>query len=81
MTVFGEMGNKDWNFSPYEWRHTSKFAHTILRLIETLEKTVSGVAKTEAVGGVLENLHSCDFVMAPLNAKFSQPEVNLGLIA
>ena len=80
-TVFGKMGMKDWNFSPCEWRDISKFAHTIFRLIETLEKTVSRVAKTKAVGCVLENLHACDFVMAPENAKFSQPEVNLGLIA
>ena len=79
-TVFGEMGNKDWNLSPLEWRDISKFAHTLFRSIETLEKPVIGVAKTGAVGGGLENLHACDFVIASENAKFSQPEVNLGLI-
>ncbi len=80
-TVFGEIGDKDWNLSPLEWRYISKFAHTLFRSIETLEKPVIGVAKTGAVGGGLENLHACDFVIASENAKFSQPEVNLGLIA
>ena len=80
-TVFGEMENKDWNLSPLEWRDNSKFAYTLFRAIETLEKPVIRVAKTGAVGGGLENLHACDFVTASENAKFSQPEVNLGLIA
>ena len=80
-TVFGEMGNKDWNLSPLEWRYISKFAHTLFRSIETLEKPVIGVAKTGGVGGGLENLYACDFLIASENAKFSQLEVNLGLIA
>ena len=37
--------------------------------------------KQERSAGGLENLHACDFVIASENAKFSQPEVNLGLIA
>ncbi len=80
-TVFGEVGNQDWNLSPMEFRDISKLAHELFRCIEVLEKPVIGVAKTGAVGGGLENLHACDFVVASHDAKFSQPEVNLGLIA
>ena len=80
-TVFGEVGNKDWNLSPREFKDISKFAHELFRLIEILEKPVIGVAKTGAVGGGFENLHACDFVIASEQAKFSQPEVNLGLVA
>ena len=79
--VFGEIGNKDWNLSSLELRDISKLARTLFRSIVTLEKPVIGVAKTGAVGGGLENLSACDFVIASENAKFSQSEVNLGLIA
>ena len=75
------MANRDWKLSPLEWRDISKFAHTLFRFIETLQKPVIGVVKTGAVGVGLENLHACDFVIASENAKFSQPEVNLRLIA
>lgn len=77
--VFGEVGDKDWNLSPLEFREISQFARDIFRYIETLEKPVIGVAKAGAVGGGFENLHACDFVIASDDAKFSQPEVTLGL--
>ena len=77
--VFGEVGNADWNLSPVEFRDISKVAHRLFRYIETMEKPVIGVAKGGAVGGGFENLHACDFVIASDEAKFSQPEVTLGL--
>ena len=77
--VFGEVGDADWKLSPLEFREISQFARNLFRYIETLEKPVIGVAKSGAVGGGFENLHACDFVIASNNAKFSQPEVTLGL--
>ena len=77
--VFGEVGNADWKLTPVEFREISQFAREIFRYIETLEKPVIGVAKAGAVGGGFENLHACDFVIASNDAKFSQPEVTLGL--
>ena len=77
--VFGEVGNADWKLTPVEFREISQFAREIFRYIETLEKPVIGVAKGGAVGGGFENLHVCDFVIASNDAKFSQPEVTLGL--
>jgi len=77
--VFGEVGNADWKLSPVEFREISQFARELFRYIEILEKPVIGVAKSGAVGGGFENLHACDFVIAANDAKFSQPEVTLGL--
>lgn len=77
--VFGEVKNADWNLTPVEFREIGQFARTLFRYIETLEKPVIGVAKAGAVGGGFENLHVCDFVIAADTAKFSQPEVKLGL--
>ncbi len=78
-TVFGEVGEKDWNLSPLEFREISQVAHALFRYIETLEKPVIGVAEAGAVGGGFENLHACDFVIASETATFSQPEVTLGI--
>ena len=78
-TVFGEVGDKDWKLSPLEFKEVSQVAHRLFRYIETLEKPVIGVAEAGAVGGGLENLHACDFVIAAETATFSQPEVTLGL--
>lgn len=77
--VFGEI-KKDWAFTPLEFREIIQIGHGLFRMIETLEKPVIGVAKAGALGGGLENLHGCDFVIAADTAKFSQPEVSLGLI-
>ena len=77
--VFGE-ARSDWRFSPMEFREVIQVGHDLFRLIETLEKPVVGVAKAGAVGGGFENLHACDFVIAAETARFSQPEVTLGMI-
>ncbi len=50
-------------------------------IIHNLEKPVIGVTRAGAMGGGMENLHACDFVIAADTAVFSQPEAILGLIA
>lgn len=70
----------DWAFTPIEFKEAMQFGHDLFRFIETLEKPVIGVAKAGAVGGGMENLHACDFVIAADEARFSQPEVKLGMI-
>ena len=77
--VFGEI-RSDWKFTPLEFREITQAGHELCRMIETLEKPVIGVAKAGAVGGGFENLHACDFVVASDTARFSQPEVTLGMI-
>lgn len=67
-------------FTPMEFRELMQIGHELYRNIETLEKPVIGVAKAGAMGGGLENLHACDFVIAGDTAKFSQPEIKFGLI-
>ena len=78
--VFGEI-RPNWDFTPMEFKEIIQIGHKLYRMIETLEKPVIGVAKAGALGGGLENLHACDFVIAADTAKFSQPEATLGLIA
>jgi len=77
--VFGE-ARPDWKFTPLEFKEIIQFGLDLFRMIETLEKPVIGVAKAGAVGGGFENLHACDFVIAGEDARFSQPEVTLGMI-
>lgn len=77
--VLGE-ANSDWEFTPIEFKEALMTGQNVFRLIETLEKPVIGVAKAGAVGGGFENLHACDFVIAGDEARFSQPEVTLGMI-
>ena len=62
-------------------RELIQLGQGLYRMIETLEKPVIGVAKAGAIGGGMETLHACDFVIAAENAVFSQPEPIFGLIA
>ncbi|MGI9622285.1 MAG: enoyl-CoA hydratase/isomerase family protein, partial [Acidimicrobiales bacterium] len=77
--AFGD-ARADWKFTPLEFREVTQAGHDLFRMIELLEKPVVGVAKAGAVGGGLENLHACDFVIVADNAQLSQPEVTLGMI-
>ena len=69
----------NWNFEPIEFKEMMQIGHDLFRLIETLDKPVIGVAKGGAVGGGLEMLHACDFVIASDRATFGFPEVRLGV--
>ncbi len=70
----------DWKYSPMEFRDVVQYGHAVLRMLETLEKPVIGVAKGGARGGGLEMLHACDFVIAAEDAEFSQSEAEFGMV-
>ena len=62
-------------------REAIQVGHDLCRLIETIEKPVVGVVKTEANGGGFETLQPCDFLICADTAVFAQPEVGLGILA
>ena len=66
---------------PLHVREFIQYGHQVARLIETMEKPVIGVIKKQAVGGGLETLHPCDFIIAAEDAEISQPEVETCTIA
>lgn len=58
----------------------SEIGHRTLLRIEKLPQPVIGAINGYALGGGLELALACDFLFASDQAKFSAPEVNLGLI-
>ena len=58
----------------------SRVGHQTLYRLEHLPQVVMGVVNGFALGGGLELALACDFLLASEKAKFSAPEVNLGLI-
>jgi len=67
-------------FTPLEVLEFSRFGHGILGNIERLPQPVIGVINGFALGGGCELAMACDILVASDNAKFGQPEVNLGII-
>ena len=71
----------DWSFTADQLREYFQFIHRLPEKMDRLEKPIIGVAKGGAIGGSMEHLHACDFVIAADTAIFSQPEPRAGMVS
>jgi len=63
-----------------EAKKFAEFGQSVFSLIENFDKPVIAAVNGFALGGGCELALSCHIRLASENAKFGQPEVNLGII-